>query len=105
MRNVYIAGVGLTPAGEHWERSLRELAFTALETAARDTERVLGGRAPAEALFAANALASQLSGQAHLGVLIADFAGLRGIEAATIEAAGAVGGAAIRQAYIAVVSG
>ncbi len=105
MRNVYIAGVGLTPAGEHWERSLRELAFTALETAARDTERVLGGRAPAEALFAANALASQLSGQAHLGVLIADFAGLRGIEAATIEAAGAAGGAAIRQAYIAVASG
>lgn len=105
MRNVYIAGVGLTPAGEHWERSLRELAFTALEAAARDTERVLGGRAPAEALFAANALASQLSGQAHLGVLIADFAGLRGIEAATIEAAGAAGGAAIRQAYIAVASG
>ncbi len=105
MRNVYIAGVGLTPAGEHWERSLRELAFTALETAARDTERVLGGRAPAEALFAANALASQLSGQAHLGVLIADFAGLRGIEAATIEAAGAAGGAAVRQAYIAVASG
>lgn len=105
MGNVYVAGVGMTPAGEHWEKSLRELAFAALEAAAQDTERVLGGRAPAEALFAANALSGQLSGQAHLGVLIADFAGLRGIEAATIEAAGASGGAAIRQAYIAVASG
>ena len=105
MGNVYVAGVGMTPAGEHWEKSLRELAFAALEAAAQDTERVLGGRTPAEALFAANALAGQLSGQAHLGVLIADFAGLRGIEAATIEAAGASGGAAIRQAYIAVASG
>ncbi len=105
MSNVFVAGIGLTPAGEHWERSLRELAFAALEAAARDTERVLGGPAPAEALFAANALAGQLSGQAHLGVLIADFAGLRGIEAVTIEAAGASGGAALRQAYIAVASG
>ncbi len=105
MSDVYIAGIGMTPAGEHWEKSLRELAFGALEAAAQDTERVLGGRAPAEALFAANALAGQLSGQAHLGVLIADFAGLRGIEAATIEAAGASGGAALRQAYIAVASG
>lgn len=105
MSEVYIAGVGITPAGEHWERSLRELAFAALEAAANDTERLLGGRAPAEALFAANALAGQLSGQAHLGVLIADFAGLRGIEAVNVEAAGASGGAAIRQAYIAVASG
>lgn len=105
MSNVYVAGVGLTPAGEHWERSLRELAFTALEAAANDTERLLGGPAPAEALYAANALASQLSGQAHLGVLIADFAGLRGIEAVMVEAAGASGGAALRQAYIAIASG
>ena len=27
MSNVYIAGIGMTPAGEHWEKSLRELAF------------------------------------------------------------------------------
>jgi acetyl-CoA C-acetyltransferase len=50
-------------------------------------------------------LAGQLSGQEHLGALIADFAGLRGIEAATVEAAGASGGLAFRQAYLAVASG
>jgi acetyl-CoA C-acetyltransferase len=50
-------------------------------------------------------LAGELSGQAHLGALIADTAGLRGIEAVTVEAAGASGGAALRQAVLAVAAG
>ena len=50
-------------------------------------------------------LAPQLSRQAHLGALIADFAGLTGIEAMTIEAAGASGAAAARAGYMAVASG
>ena len=50
-------------------------------------------------------LAPNLSNQAHLGVLLADYAGLLGIEAVTIEAAGASGGAALRQGYLAVASG
>jgi acetyl-CoA C-acetyltransferase len=49
-------------------------------------------------------LAPNLSNQAHLGVLLADYAGLLGIEAVTIEAAGASGGAALRQGYLAVAS-
>ncbi len=58
-----------------------------------------------QALFVGNMLAPNLSNQAHLGALLADYAGLIGIEAATIEAAGASGGAALRQGYIAVASG
>lgn len=50
-------------------------------------------------------LAPNLSNQAHLGVLLADYSGLSGIEAVTVEAAGASGGAALRQGYIAVASG
>ena len=50
-------------------------------------------------------LAGQLSNQNHLGALVADFAGLRGIEAMTVEAADASGGAALRQAVLAVESG
>jgi acetyl-CoA C-acetyltransferase len=50
-------------------------------------------------------LAPNLSNQAHLGVLLADYAGLLGIEAVTIEAAGASGGAALRQGYLAIKSG
>jgi acetyl-CoA C-acetyltransferase len=40
-----------------------------------------------------------------LGALLADFAGLRGIEAYAVEAAGASGGAALRAGYLAIKSG
>ncbi len=100
MRDVFIAGVGLTPAGEHWDKSLRELAFYAIEAVARDAPRP-----NPEALFVANMLGGPLSHQAHLGALVADFAGLRGIEAVSVEAAGASGAAALRQAYLAVAAG
>jgi acetyl-CoA C-acetyltransferase len=50
-------------------------------------------------------LAPNLSNQAHLGVLLADYAGLLGIEAVTLEAAGASGAAALRQGTLAVASG
>jgi acetyl-CoA C-acetyltransferase len=50
-------------------------------------------------------LAGELSHQEHLGALIADQIGLRGIEAARAEASDASGGLALRQAYIAVASG
>jgi acetyl-CoA C-acetyltransferase len=100
MCDIVIAGVGQTPVGEHWETSLRELAFQAIEAAQNDS----GGVNP-QALFVGNMLAPLLSGQAHLGALIADFAGMRGIEAYTTEAAGASGGAALRAGYLAVKSG
>lgn len=97
---VVVAGVGMTPVREHWDLSLRELALEAITAARQDA----GGLRP-QALYVANMNAPSLSGQSHLGTLIADFAGLRGIEAVTVEAAGASGGAAIRQAYLAIKSG
>ncbi len=100
MTEVVIAGIGQTPVGEHWHLSLRELAYHAIEAARADA----GGLLP-QSLFVGNMMAPNLSGQAHLGVLIADFAGLRGIEAYTVEAAGASGGAALRAGYLAIKSG
>src|SRR6266496_2457580 len=100
MTNVVIAGIGQTEVGEHWEIGLRELAFAAIQEAVKDS----GGLKP-QSLFVGNMLAPNLSNQAHLGVLLADYAGLLGIAAATIEAAGASGGAALRQGYLAVASG
>lgn len=105
MRAVFIAGAGLIPVGEHWDNSLRELALDAIEAAQKDAARQGADGFRLEALFVGNMLASELSHQAHLGALIADFAGMRGIEAATVEAAGASGGAALRQAVLAVGSG
>jgi acetyl-CoA C-acetyltransferase len=100
MTDVVIAGIGQTPVGEHWEIGLRELAQDAIREALKDS----GGLKP-QALFVSNMLAPNLSNQAHLGALLADYAELTGIESMTIEAAGASGGAALRQGYLAIASG
>jgi len=100
MTQIVIAGMGQTPVGEHWNTGLRELGLDAIREALRDA---VGVRP--QALFAGNMLAPNLSNQAHVGLLLAEYAGLTGIEAVTVEAAGASGGAAIRQGYIAVASG
>ena len=75
------------------------LALTALRAAQAEVAQ------PIQALFVANALGGELAGQAQLGALIAAQAGYSGIEAVRIEAAGASGGAAIRQAHLAIASG
>ena len=90
----------MMPVGEHWDLSLRRLALEAISAARSDS----GGLRP-QALYVANMLSPALSGQSHLGPLLADFAGLRGVEASTIEASGASGGVAVRQAYLALMSG
>ncbi|MBL8089383.1 MAG: thiolase domain-containing protein [Anaerolineales bacterium] len=100
MTEVVIAGIGQTEVGEHWDIGLRDLAFLTIQNAVKDS----GGLKP-QSLFVGNMLAPNLSNQAHLGALLADYAGLLGIEAVTIEAAGASGGAALRQGYLAVASG
>jgi acetyl-CoA C-acetyltransferase len=100
MTDIIITGIGQTPVGEHWDTSLRSLALQAIQSAIQDS----GGLKP-QALYVGNMLAANLSRQAHLGALLADYAGLTGIEAETLEAGGASGGAALRQGYLAVASG
>jgi acetyl-CoA C-acetyltransferase len=100
MTNVSIIGIGQTQVGEQWEVSIRHLAWYAIEAALDNAATT-----QIDALYVGNMLAGDLSGQDHLGALIADFAGLRGIDAVTVEAADASGGAALRQAVLAVQSG
>ncbi len=100
MGDVVIAGIGQTDVGEHWDLSLRQLAYQAVKQAMADA----GGMHP-QALYIGNMLAPQLIDQAHLGALVAEQVGLTGIEAMTIEAGEASGGAAIRAGYMAVASG
>ena len=100
MSEVVIIGVGQTPVGEHWDQSLRSMAVEAIQAARKDA----GGVRP-QAMYIGNMLASTLSHQANLGALLSDHAGLNGIEATTVEAAGASGGAAARMGYLAVASG
>ncbi len=97
---VSIIGIGQTEVKEMWSTSLRHLAWYAIEAALDDAHTT-----NIDALYVGNMLAAQLSRQGHLGALVADFAGLRGIEAVTVEAGDASGGAALRQAVLAVKSG
>jgi acetyl-CoA C-acetyltransferase len=100
MQDVVIAGIGQTEVAEHWDVSLRELAYHAMDAAMKDA----AGLRP-NALYVGNMLAGSLSHQVHLGALLADFAGLRNIEAVQIEAAGASGAMALRLGALAVASG
>lgn len=98
--NVAMIGIGQTPVGEHWDISLRQLAFQAIQSAMQDA-----AVRTVDALVVGNALAGTLSGQQQLGALVADFAGLRGVEAFRVEAADASGGAALRQGCLLIESG
>ena len=100
MRDVSIIGIGQAKVGEHWGKSLRDLAVESLWAAMADA-----GVEEADALYVGNMLGGQFVGQEHLGTLIADFAGLRGAEAFRVEAACCSGAAALRQGYLAVASG
>jgi acetyl-CoA C-acetyltransferase len=98
--DVSIIGIGQTEVREMWGTSLRHLAWYAIE-AALDNAHTTN----IDALFVGNMAAGEISNQNHLGALIADFSGLRGIEAVTVEAGEASGAAALRQGYLAVKSG
>jgi acetyl-CoA C-acetyltransferase len=100
VRDVSIIGIGQIPVREHWAVSLQVLGAEAVVLALQDA----GVERPG-ALYVGNMLSGQISAQENVGALIADHAGLRGIEAAKIEAACASGAAALRVGYSAVAGG
>ncbi|MBL8045263.1 MAG: thiolase domain-containing protein [Anaerolineales bacterium] len=100
MREVAILGIGQTPIAEQWDKSIRVIAGEAVFAAMQDA-----GRETADGLFIGNMLSGPLNKQENLGALVADWVGLRGTEAVKMEAACGSGGAAMRQALIAVASG
>jgi len=100
VRDVSIIAVGQTKVDEHWDKSLRHLAADAILAALREANP---GRI--DALYVGNMISGEAAGQEHLGALIADFVGLRGVEAVKVEAACGSGAAAVRMGYIAVASG
>jgi acetyl-CoA C-acetyltransferase len=102
--NVYIVGAGAVPVAEHYARTLTELAIAALQAA---FDAITPGLEPGRigALYVANALGESLAGQSQLGAALATAAGLNGIPALRVEAAGASGGVALHEAWRAVASG
>ena len=100
MRDVSIIGIGQTPVGEHWDKGIEDLAQVSATQAFEDA-----GIDSVDMLYIANMFSGQLSRQEHLGSLVSNAIGLKGIEAVRIEAADASGGAALRQGYLAVAGG
>jgi acetyl-CoA C-acetyltransferase len=100
MREVAVLGIGQTKVDEHWDKSLKDLVLEASFAAIQDS-----GVEQLETLYVGNMLSPLVSGQNHLAALMADWLGLRGIEAAKIEAACGSGAAAFRAGVLAVASG
>ena len=104
MRDVAIIGAGETKYGEHWDKSLRDLAVEAGLKAIEDANIYAED---IQAIFGGNMSAGSFVGQDHVGALIADFAGLAEtqVPAIRVEAACASGAAALHAGYLAVASG
>ena len=100
MRQVSIVGIAQVPVQKTYTQSLRWLGATVVRQAMADA-----GVDRVDALFAGNMLSDELQSQKHIAALIADEAGLYGIEALQVRAATATGAAALRMAYLAVASG
>jgi acetyl-CoA C-acetyltransferase len=100
MERVSILGVGQTPVAKHDNLSLGSLAMTACRQALTDA-----GLDDVDAIFIGNMLSSEATGQAHLGPLIAASISDHCVESIVVNAACGSGGAAVRQAYLAVASG
>ena len=100
MHSVAIIGIGQVPVSEHWDKSIREIGGEAAIKALNDS-----GRVSVDGVFVGNMMSGILSKQENLSALLADWIGLRGIEAAKIEAACGSGGAAFRMGLMAVNSG
>ena len=104
MSEVFIIGAGETKFGELWDRSLRELAteagLRAIESAGIYSKDV-------QIIYGSNTLGGAMSAQNDIGGLISDFSGMaeNNIPAISVEASTASGGAAVREAYLAIKSG
>jgi acetyl-CoA C-acetyltransferase len=104
MREVAVIGIGDTKFGELWDLSFREMGIQAGLAAVYDAH-LTGDEI--DALYVGNMSAGKFIEQEHIGALIADYSGLARdhIPATRVEAAGASGGLAFRQGYLAVASG
>ncbi len=96
MRDVYIVGVGQTPVNKLPDSRGRDLAVRAVQAAMADAGLSAD---QLDAMFVGNMMSGILERQQQLGGLIADYAGFAGLEAVTVEAACASGGAAARVAW------
>ncbi len=100
MREVAIVAAAMTPFGELWEMSLRQLfAEAALDVIKK------AGVDHLDSIYVGNMSGGCFVGQEHLGPLMADQIGMAGVPSTRVESACASGGIALRTAYFEVASG
>ncbi len=102
LREVAVVGIGQLPVRQHHAAELRDLAAEAIGLALADAQAL---PEQVQALYASAMLSDELQNQKHVAALIADTAGLAGVEALEVRAATASGAAALRMAHLAVASG
>ncbi len=101
MKPIPVLGVGMTKFDEHWDKSLVDLAEEAGMKAVKNSKIELKNL---DAIFVGNMLSSAVTGQEHLGALVAERLNLK-IPAMRIEGACASGAMAVHQACLALASG
>ncbi len=100
MNDVYIIGAGQIPVQKKSTESIRVLGARAVRNALADVELD-----SVPALYVGNMMSGILSNQQQLSAIVANEAGLKGIEALTVEAACGSGGGSAHVGCMAVASG
>jgi acetyl-CoA C-acetyltransferase len=100
MRNVCVVGVGMSKWGEVWRKSLRGLFVDAAMEAVKNS-----GVDHLDSLYVGCMASGPFVSQEHLGALMADYLGMRGLPAMRVESACASGGMAFRAAFLEVAGG
>jgi acetyl-CoA C-acetyltransferase len=97
---VYVSSVGLTPIGDHWSKSIADLAVEAARGALKGSQR----KKP-DQILVGNMFSAVGARQEQLGAMVAGALGLVGTPAYKVEAACSSGGTAFNVAYNLVKSG
>lgn len=100
MNELYLIGAGQMPVVKNSDLTVGQLGAAAVRKALETWPE-----APVTAMYGGNMLSGILSEQQQVSAMVANAAGLKGIEALTIEAACGSGGSAMHVAVMAVASG
>ncbi len=100
MREVAIIGVGMNKWGEVWEKSLRDMYVEAAVASIKDA-----GVDHIDGMYVGSMTPGLFVGQEHLGSLLADYLGMKGLPCTRVESACASGGVALKSAVLEVASG
>jgi acetyl-CoA C-acetyltransferase len=100
MREVVVIGCGMTPFGELWKKSLRDLIVEAALESIDDA-----GVDHVDSMYVGTMTSGLFVGQEHVGALMADYLGMTPVPSVRVESACCSGGMALRMGYFDIVSG